>query len=266
MEDPGTSPGIVVIAGNQLLGDIQRDLSHPTVQNATGKLGRLGKRIDVRGHSAQSGLDEELSVEVYDDFPSMALLSVRCTNSDDHETSLGSVTLQKHRLNAALAEKTAKPHEMWAFFGASLKWGKDEILPVPARFSQRNPLSEPVDTGDELGRVRGGMHWKKWISLYNEKMLAKGECRDLYVYGDDSPEVYAIEKDGGMYYAFYAPAKSAAHQIAQVPWRGEIELRGLSDRTYRVTDYVHGKDFGVVKGSTAKLSAEIRGSLLLEVR
>jgi hypothetical protein len=56
-------------------------------------------------------------------------------------------------------------------------------------------------------------HWKKWISVYNEKML-----------------------------------------------------RGLSDRTYRVTDYVHDKDFGVVKGPTAKLSTEIRGSLLLEVR
>jgi len=53
---------------------------------------------------------------------------------------------------------------------------------------------------------------------------------------------------------------------AQVPWRGEIELRGLSDRTYRVTDYVHGKDFGVVKGPTAKLSTEIHGSLLLEER
>jgi alpha-galactosidase len=46
----------------------------------------------------------------------------------------------------------------------------------------------------------------------------------------------------------------------------EKMLRGLSDRTYRVTDYVHDKDFGVVKGPTAKLSTEIRGSLLLEVR
>jgi hypothetical protein len=100
--------GMVVIAGNQLLGDIQRDLSHPTVQNATGKLGRLGKRIDVRGHSAQGGLDEELSAEVYDDFPSMALFSARYTNSGDHETSLGSVTLEEHRLNAALAEKNGE--------------------------------------------------------------------------------------------------------------------------------------------------------------
>ena len=35
--------------------------------------------------------------------------------------------------------------------------------------------------------------WKKWIGLYNEKMLSKGEFRDLYVYGYDVPEAYAIE-------------------------------------------------------------------------
>ncbi len=28
-------------------------------------------------------------------------------------------------------------------------------------------------------------HWKKWIGLYNEKMLSKGDFRDLYVYGYD---------------------------------------------------------------------------------
>ena len=61
-------------------------------------------------------------------------------------------------------------------------------------------------------------HWKKWIGLYNEKMLSKGEFRDLYVYGYDVPEAYAIEKDGKMYYAFFADAGK--------PFAGEVELRG----------------------------------------
>ena len=51
-------------------------------------------------------------------------------------------------------------------------------------------------------------------------MLSKGTFRNLYVYGYDSPEGYAIEKDGKMYYAFFAPSAS--------PWKGEIELRGLA--------------------------------------
>ena len=77
------------------------------------------------------------------------------------------------------------------------------------------------------------------------------------------PEAYAIEKDGAMYYAFYA-AESA--EKGEGMWNGTVELRGLANRTYRVTDYVHGKDYGTVTGPTAKLQAEFKGSLLLEAQ
>ena len=100
-------------------------------------------------------------------------------------------------------------------------------------------------------------HWKQWIGLYNEKMLSKGTFRDLYVYGYDNPEGYAIEKDGMMYYAFFTPADAAN-------WSGELQLRGLAPGEYRVTDYVNGKDFGTVSGPTGKLHADFKSSLLLE--
>jgi alpha-galactosidase len=38
--------------------------------------------------------------------------------------------------------------------------------------------------------------WKKWIGVYNQKMLSKGTFLDLYTYGYDFPEAYVIEKDG----------------------------------------------------------------------
>jgi alpha-galactosidase len=81
------------------------------------------------------------------------------------------------------------------------------------------------------------------------------------------PEAYAIEKDGAMYYAFYAlePANSAG-KPRPATWKGEIELRGLASKTYHVTDYVNRKDYGTVVGPVAKLRAEFTGSLLLEVR
>jgi len=104
-------------------------------------------------------------------------------------------------------------------------------------------------------------HWKKWIALYNEKMLSKGEFRDLYVYGYDSPEAYAIEKDGKMYYAFFAPAEKPAFQ-------GEVELRGLKPGTYQVVDYAEGKDLGTVQaeaGKSPRLKTEFKDHLLLEV-
>jgi len=104
-------------------------------------------------------------------------------------------------------------------------------------------------------------HWRKWIGLYNDKMLSKGEFRDLYVYGYDVPEGYAIAKDGKMYYAFFASSD-------KVPFKGEVELRGLKPGAYRVLDYVDGRDLGTVQadaGGTATLKAAFSEHLLLEV-
>jgi alpha-galactosidase len=102
--------------------------------------------------------------------------------------------------------------------------------------------------------------WKKWIGLYNDKMLSKGEFRDLYVYGYDSPEAYAIAKDGKMYYAFFDDSKNG--------FNGEVELRGLKPGSYHVMDYVDGKDFGMVQAeanATPKLKTEFKQHLLVEV-
>jgi alpha-galactosidase len=111
-------------------------------------------------------------------------------------------------------------------------------------------------------------HWKEWIGLYNEKMLSKGNFLNLYVYGFDVPEAYAIEKDGKMYYAFYAPQPSGDDAKAKSEakhWEGEVELRGLPAKNYHVSDYVHRADLGMVRGPRAKLKVEFTDSLLLEV-
>jgi alpha-galactosidase len=110
-------------------------------------------------------------------------------------------------------------------------------------------------------------HWKEWISLYNQKMLSKGNFLNLYVYGFDIPEAYAIEKDGHMYYAFYAPSQAASTSTSHTEaghWTGEVELRGLSIKSYHVTDYVHNQDLGTVTGPVAKLKVDFVDSLLLE--
>jgi alpha-galactosidase len=117
------------------------------------------------------------------------------------------------------------------------------------------PKYQPVNLTSEKEA-----HWKKWIGLYNEKMLSKGEFRDLYVYGYDVPEAYAIAKDGKMYYAFFTdPGK---------PFRGEVELRGLKAGKYHVVDYTDGKDLGTVEaatGQSAKMKTDFNEHLLLEV-
>jgi alpha-galactosidase len=103
--------------------------------------------------------------------------------------------------------------------------------------------------------------WKKWIAIYNQKMLSKGNFLDLYTYGYDIPEAYAIEKDGSMYYAFFAAQANGS-------WKGEVELRGLEPGTYHGTEYAEGKSLGTVQareGAAPKLAVEFKDHLLLEV-
>jgi len=151
------APGVEVISSKKPVNDFMRDIDHAQVQNTEGKLGSLGKRIVIKGRSASTGLEEALALEIYDDFPSLALLSATYKNSGTQDIRLDHVVLDQHELNASLADSAAKSHEMYAFSGASLKWGKDDVLPIPAKFSQENPFGVPVDTGDDLGRVGGGI-------------------------------------------------------------------------------------------------------------
>ncbi|HET6176696.1 MAG TPA: glycoside hydrolase family 36 protein [Candidatus Sulfotelmatobacter sp.] len=94
----------------------------------------------------------------------------------------------------------------------------------------------------------------KWLELYQEKGLSRGQyLGTLYDIGFDLPEAHVIRKDKKMYYAFFAGN-----------WKGTLELRGLDDRAYHVVDYGDGKDFGMVRGPVAHLSADFSKHLLLE--
>jgi alpha-galactosidase len=157
LEDPAQESGQAIMAGHREVKDIALDVAHAEVKDAQGKLGKLGKQIEVRGTSASTGLEETLRVEVYDDFPGLALLSAAFRNSGQKEVTLDEVTLQMHRLSATEAESAAAAHEMWSFHGSSIQWGKDEAFPVPVKFTQENVFGMPVDVKGDLGSAGGGI-------------------------------------------------------------------------------------------------------------
>jgi alpha-galactosidase len=95
--------------------------------------------------------------------------------------------------------------------------------------------------------------WRKWIKLYNDRMLPLGRYRgELYDMGFDKPEAHVVEKDDRLYYAFYAD-----------DWKGVIELRGLKGR-YAVRDYVNDRDLGIVSAAKPHLDVAFRHALLIE--
>ncbi|MBS0581220.1 MAG: alpha-galactosidase [Proteobacteria bacterium] len=96
--------------------------------------------------------------------------------------------------------------------------------------------------------------WRHWIALYNERLLSKGTYRgELYDIGFDRPETHAIEKDGRLYYAFYAPQ-----------FTGEVTLRGLGPGRYRVRDYFAGRDLGEVAAGRDRLPVSFSRFLVIE--
>jgi alpha-galactosidase len=96
-------------------------------------------------------------------------------------------------------------------------------------------------------------HWKKWFSLYNNKMLSKGRYLNLYDVAYDKPETHVILKNDTLYYAFYADL-----------WKGAIELRGMEHKKYNVFDYENKVNLGTVEGPNGKISPDFKEHLLLE--
>ncbi len=156
LDDPAKEPGQVLTVARQPVSNFAFDTVNAHVSDALGKLGRSGKHIDVHASSPTLALDETLSLEVYDDFPSLALVSASFRNTGQKDVSLDAVALQRHRFRSAQTKAATPKNSMWAFQGSSLKWGKDEIFPVPAKFSQENPFGAPVETRDDFG-VGGGI-------------------------------------------------------------------------------------------------------------
>ncbi|MGA7917290.1 MAG: glycoside hydrolase family 36 protein [Candidatus Acidiferrales bacterium] len=157
LDDAGSDSGVQVTAAGKELPAATFDVAHPQISEARGALGTKGKRVEVTGEGAEAGLQESLVVEVYDELPRIALVSVTIRNAGEKEVKLDTVDVDRHRFNASLADPAAAPNQMWSFHGASIQWGKDNVFEIPRKFSQLNQMGSLVDVKGDLGRVGGGI-------------------------------------------------------------------------------------------------------------
>jgi len=112
-----------------------------------------------------------------------------------------------------------------------------------------------IETGDISLTAQKEKEWKKWIDIYNDKMLSKENyLGELYDIGFDRPEAHVIQKGDTLYYAFYAEE-----------FNGTLELRGLDhNKNYQLYDYVNNIDFGVISGSHKKVNASFKQYKLIK--
>jgi alpha-galactosidase len=167
LDDAGSDSGMQITAAGQLIPAATFDVAHAQISEPHGRLGVMGKRIEVAGQNPSGDMQESLVVEIYDEFPSVALVSASVRNSSKSEIKLDAIDLNRHRFNAALADSKVAPNDMWSFHGASIRWGKDNVFQIPKNFSQQNQFGSLVEVKGDLGNVGGGIpvvaFWTKTV-------------------------------------------------------------------------------------------------------
>ena len=118
---------------------------------------------------------------------------------------------------------------------------------------------------------------RKWVKIYKDNNLARGEYLNLYTWGFDYPEAHVIRQNDALYYAFYvdpiAPegAMDPAHvDAASVPvpsYSGTLELRGLDpQKTYTAVEYTADEPRSfTVSGADPHINANFERSYLIKV-
>lgn len=148
LDDPGHQIGDTLVVAGAEIRDWTPASQGPTISDAQGKLGHLGKRIELKNTSAARNLERTIAVEVYDDLPSMVFSTCSYRNIGSLPSKFDQVITQHHRFNAALADPTTQPFKMWSFHGSSEAWGKNDVVLLNAGFHRENTL-ETMMRNDE---------------------------------------------------------------------------------------------------------------------
>ena len=101
-EPHAAEPGDYVVSGGKAIADFMPDFAHAQVTDAHGKLGALGKRVEITGRSSAAGLEKTLAVEVYDDFPNLAVTTLAYKNIGGSEFKLDQVIAGRHRVKGGM--------------------------------------------------------------------------------------------------------------------------------------------------------------------
>ncbi|MFO7671502.1 MAG: alpha-galactosidase [Bacteroidales bacterium] len=118
------------------------------------------------------------------------------------------------------------------------------------------PADNPNQQESQLLTPEKERSWKKWFSLYHEKMLSREEYLGaLYDIGYDRPETHVIAKGDTLFYAFF-----------DEKWTGSITLRGLNETIdYQAVDYVNKEEIAIFGGNDPIIEATFSDYLLLSV-
>jgi len=74
--------------------------------------------VEITGAIPETNLAETLELEIYDDFPNLALVSLSIRNAGSADVPLDWVKLQRHQF-AATPNPNSRVEPLWTFQGAA---------------------------------------------------------------------------------------------------------------------------------------------------
>ncbi len=141
--------GDSLISGGVPVHFARPGVDHVKISDIQGAIGPRGKRVELTSAAVHAGLEKVLVLEVYDNFPTVAFLTVAYHNVSTKPVRLDRISIQRHRLSATLADGHALPYQMWSFQGSSYKWGQNDVMPIAKGFSLLNAVG--TSTPDHFG-------------------------------------------------------------------------------------------------------------------
>ncbi len=138
------------------------DLAGARRMPVSSAIGERGLRLETIGKAAGNPVERVLTLEVYEDFPTLLIQGEAYRNTGASPLKIDQVVLQPHVLDMSLFPGQSIEKGLWSFHGSSLEWGKDEVVKLTKGFQQENPMNAMLPSG-----WGGGV---PLVAFWNERM------------------------------------------------------------------------------------------------
>ncbi|MFC1557777.1 glycoside hydrolase family 36 protein [candidate division KSB1 bacterium] len=190
---PKTTPSHFLVIDGKEIKDFK--IINSDLTDITTKYGN-GKRLTLKGIENNRKIEKELNIELYEDYPNIALTSASYKNTGSEELTIEKSYSNYFRIDESLVNPPNKQKGFWTFQGAAYKWGLDFTFELPDNFSRENYLG----INDENRGVGGGI---PLINVWCDKCgIAVGHiepkpapvCMPVNTQEDKSVEIAVSEK------------------------------------------------------------------------
>jgi alpha-galactosidase len=112
-----------------------------------GKLGKRGLRLELKGAAPGNPLEKILSLEAYEDFPTLLIVKETYRNTGTAPIRIDHIVVQPHLLDASLAGHQGAAPALCSFTGASLEWGQNDVVGLTKGFARQNLMGTMLPGG-----------------------------------------------------------------------------------------------------------------------